>query len=195
MAWYKLVNSLPPLPDDLIETVRQLNDDGDGVQWAMGDLLVSAVEELGPAYASIPELGSLRRARTYILRQLADRTGVDESTLRDRQNVCEFFPPKMRLEYDGFTFHQWRAFKYAGGQWRKYAEQAAQNLPAPVRVIRAWIRDDKNEVVIPAWERMLDKFIDIAYSLERDEAAPGWVRQAAHFVVEASKDWRSNDQR
>ena len=189
------MNSLPPLPDDLIETVRQLNHDGEGVQWAMGDLLVAAVEELGPAYATHAGIGSIRRARTYILRALADRTGTDESTLRDRQSVAEFYPPKMRLEYDCFTWSQWRAFKAAGGRWRMYAEQAAQNLPAPVRVIRAWIRDDKNEVIIPAWERALDRFIDIAYSLERDEAAPGWVRQAAHFVVEESKDWRSNDQR
>jgi len=186
-------NALPPLPDDLIETVRQLNHDGEGVQWAMGDLLVAAVEELGPVYATHPGIGSIRRARTYILRALADRTGTDESTLRDRQSVCSFFPPKMRLEYDGFTYHQWRAFKYAGGQWRKYAEQAAQNLPAPVRVIRAWIDEDENGVRQPAWERMLDKFIDIAYSLERDEAAPAWCRQAAHFVVEAAKEWREGE--
>ena len=181
--------SLPPLPDDLIETVRQLNHDGEGVQWAMGDLLVSAVEELGPVYATHPAIGSTRRARTYILRKIADSTGIDESTLRDRQSVCAFFPPKMRLEYDGFTYHQWRAFKHAGGQWRKYAEQAAANLPAPVRVIRAWIDEDENGVRPPAWERMLDKFIDIAYALERDEAAPAWLRQAAHFVVEANSSW------
>src|SRR3989337_327803 len=88
--------NLPLLPDDLIETVRQLNHDGEGVQWAMGDLLVSAVEELGPLHATHPGIGSLRRARTYILRALADRTGVDESTLRDRQSVCNFFNPAMR---------------------------------------------------------------------------------------------------
>jgi len=55
-------------------------------------------------------------------------------------------------------------------------------------VIRGWIKDDKNEVVIPAWQRMLDKFIDIAWSLERDEAAPGWVRAAARHVVEISNE-------
>ena len=187
------MNSLPPLPDDLIETVRQLNHDGEGVQWAMGDLLVAAVEELGPAYATHPGIGSIRRARTYILRALADRTGVDESTLRDRQSVCAFFTPDVRRGYDCFTYHQWRAFKHAGDKWRQYAERAAQNLPAPVRVIRGWIDDDKNEVVVPGWSRMLDKFIDIAYSLERDEAAPGWVRQAAHFVVEAAKEWRGGE--
>ena len=43
------MNSLPPLPDDLIETVRKLDHDGEGVQGAMGDLLVAAVEEMGPA--------------------------------------------------------------------------------------------------------------------------------------------------
>ena len=188
-------NQLPPLPDDLIETVRQLVNDGEGYQWAMGDLLVSAVEELGPSYATHPSIGSTKRARTYILRSLADRTGTDESTLRDRESVCRFFEPKMRLEYDCFTWSQWRAFKAAGSRWRMYAEQAAQSLPAPVRVIRSWIREDGNEVITPAWERMLDKFIDIAYSLERDEAAPAWLRQAAHFVVEASKEWRKDDQR
>ena len=85
----------------------------------------------------------------------------------------------MRLEYDGFTFHQWRAFKYAGGQWRKYAEQAAQNLPAPVRVIRGWIKDDKNEVVIPAWQRMLNHLTDTAYSLMQDKGTPDWLRKLA----------------
>ena len=34
-----------------------------------------------------------------------------------------------------------------------------------------------------------DRFIDIAYALERDEAAPAWLRQAAHFVVEAAHQW------
>jgi len=182
------VNSLPPLPDDLIDAVSQLNSDEGSIQWAMGDLLAAAVDEMGPVYATHPGIGSLRRARTYILRKIGDLAGVDDSTLRDRETVCRFFTPKMRLEYDGFTYHQWRAFKSAGGQWRKYAEQAAQNLPAPVRVIRGWIKDDKNEVVIPAWQRMLDKFIDIAWSLERDEAAPGWVRAAARHVVEISNE-------
>jgi len=31
------------------------------------------------------------------------------------------------------------------------------------------------------------------WSLECDEAAPGWVRQAAHFVVEAAKEWREGE--
>ena len=85
------MNSLPPLPDDLIETVRQLNHDGEGVQWAMGDLLVSAVEELGPAYATHPGIGSLRRARTYILRKVGDLAGGDDRTLRGRETGCRFF--------------------------------------------------------------------------------------------------------
>ena len=182
------MNSLPPLPDDLIDAVSQLNSDEGSIQWAMGDLLAAAVDEMGPVYATHPGIGSLRRARTYILRKIGDLAGVDDSTLRDRETVCRFFTPKMRLEYDGFTYHQWRAFKSAGGQWRKYAEQAAQNLPAPVRVIRGWIKDDKNEVVIPAWQRMLDKFVDIAYALERDESAPVWLRAAARHVVEISNE-------
>ena len=184
------MNSLLPLPDDLIETVRQLNHDGEGVQWAMGDLLVAAVEEMGPAYASHPSLGSLRRARTYILRQLADRTGVDESTLRDRQSVCAFFTPEVRHEFNFLTYHQFRAVKHAGDKWRQYAERAAQNLPAPVRVIRAWIDEDENGVIIPAWERALDHMADTAYSLSDNREAPDWVRQLAHFVITTIKEWR-----
>src|SRR3990170_8887430 len=78
-----VVNSLPPLPDDLIDAVSQLNSDEGSIQWAMGDLLAAAVDEMGPVYATHPGIGSHRRARTYILRKIGDLAGVDDSTLRE----------------------------------------------------------------------------------------------------------------
>ena len=183
----------PDLPDDLVDRIAQLVHAADVPQRALGDELVVQVDELGPKYATLPEFGSIRRARTFILRRLAQRVGTSESTLRDRESICRFFTAQDGDDWSIFSFSQMRALKSAGARWREYAEWASLPLPAPVAAIRDEIKRNGDQVQErPAWQRMLDKFIDIACSLERDEAAPAWVRQAAHFVVEASRDWRQN---
>ncbi len=178
----KRMNQLPPLPTDYIDTARTIADAPEHYQFMLGDLINNKVQEYG-------SVADLRRARWHVIDQL-ERNGVaDDSTLRDRANMAAFWTPEMREEFDMLSWSQKRAIKAAGSHWRKYAEQAVENLPAPVRVIRAWIRDNGEEQVRPTWERLLERFLDIAYELEQDKEAPGWVRQAAHWIVAECKEW------
>jgi len=61
--------------------------------------------------------------------------------MRDRESLARFFPPEVREEYP-FTYSQWRALRSAGSAWREYANWAADNLPAPVALIRAQIKSN-----------------------------------------------------
>src|SRR3990170_4511985 len=71
-------NTLPPLPDDLIDAVSQLNSDEGSIQWAMGDLLAAAVDEMGPVYATHPGIGSLRRGAAQLFRKKSDPPGLGD---------------------------------------------------------------------------------------------------------------------
>ena len=171
-------NTLPPLPKDFIETARTLADAPEHYQFQLGDLINNKV-------AQYESLTDRRRARWHVIHELNNNAVADESTLRDRSVMAAFWSPDMREEYDMLSYSQKRAIKAAGVLWKEYAEWTLQHLPAPVWLIRKRIKDKGDgEERRPGWERMLDKFIDIAYALERDESAPCWVRQAARHVVE-----------
>ncbi len=126
------------LPDIIIETLRALANRGDTQQWEIGDFLVGVVDEIKkyvPDEGYTPEV--VTRAR--LLRELADRTGLDASTLRDREVMARFFTHADREAYHALTYHQLRACKGGGERWREYADRAMGSLPAPVRVIRSWV--------------------------------------------------------
>jgi len=183
-----MTNALPPLPKDFIEMARTLADAPEHYQFQLGDLINNKV-------AQYESLTDRRRARWHVIQELDNNAVADKSTLRDRSVMAAFWSPDMREEYDMLSYSQKRAIKAAGERWKEYAEWTLAHLPSPVWLIRKRIKDNGDgEERQPGWERLLDRFIDIAYSLERDEAAPGWVRQAAHFVVEAARefamDWR-----
>jgi len=181
----KSKNELPPLPDDIIETVRQYISEDDDHRWRLGDYLTDVVNEITPLYSKM----GVTYPRASLFRQIANLVGCDTSTLRDRQIMSTFYSTPIRQEYSALSWSQLRACKAAGPEhWREYADWALLNLPAPVTLLRARIKHDGH--LPPLWVSLLDRFIDIAWSLERDESAPGWVRQAAHFVVEASKEWK-----
>ncbi len=157
------------LPDQVIETLRQLLDDGDYHQFTVGDFIIDVLDE----FPNIP--------RADVIRQLADRTGSDRSTLRDRHNVARFYPKEVRQEFDMLTWSQLRACKVAGPEWREYAEWAAGHMPAPVAVIRARIKNDGNDK--PAWEYRWDSMQRIAGQLVEDTEAPKRVRKLARLVI------------
>ncbi len=179
---------LPDLPDIVIEVTRQLINDGEGYQWRLGDHIASVVDELGDKYAGFiddtPQAeGAVRRARAHIIRQLADRTGTDRSTLRDRENMARFFPPIVRGDLVPLTYHQLRACKSAGPDWQKHAEWALENLPAPPAIIRLRIKH-KGELPLP-WVARWDRFLQLANDLFVDDAAPDRVRAVARSVIES----------
>jgi hypothetical protein len=175
------------LPDAVIELVRVELDRADVSQWHIGDMLVSIVEELGILY----ERSGVRSARAAIIRELATRTGRDASTLRDRHLMAAFYPPEVRASYDALTYHQLRACKSAGDNWRQYADWALDNLPAPVALIRARIKH--NGDTPPLWLTRFERLIDQAQSLiETPETPIPIVQLTTSFISAAeaaAKDW------
>lgn len=160
------------LPDQVIESLRQLLDDGDYHQFNVGDFIIEVLDE----FPNIP--------RPELIRQMADRTGSDRSTLRDRHNVARFYPLEVRKEFDMLTWSQLRACKSAGTEWRQYAEWAAGHMPAPVAVIRARIKNEGNDK--PAWVYRWDSMKRIAGQLVDDTEAPKRVRKLARLVIRYS---------
>ena len=116
-----------------------------------------------------------------IIKQLADRTGSDRSTLRDRHNMSKFFPVPTRREYDMLTWSQLRACKSAGPEWRQYAEWAAGHMPAPVAVIRARIKNNGHDQ--PAWVHRWESMQGIAKQLMDDKDAPHQIRKISASVM------------
>jgi hypothetical protein len=165
------------LPDAIIEHLRQLADSNERGQWEIGDFLVSVLDELGPAFESM----GVKRARPSIIRQLANRTGLDSSTLRDRESMCRFFPVKARDHYHALTYHQLRSCKSAGDNWRKYADWALVNLPAPVSVIRAKVKANGHEC--PAWVSRWDRMTGLADVVLCDTDSPGWLKLLARLIA------------
>ncbi len=157
------------LPEQVIEALRQLLNDGERYQWATGDFITDVLAEF-------PQLH-----RAELIRQLADRTGSDRSTLRDRHNVARFYPLEVRKQYDMLTWSQLRACKSAGEQWQEYADWAAGHMPAPVAVIRARIKNNGHDQ--PAWVHRWESMQGIAKQLAEDSEAPKQVREVAQQVL------------
>lgn len=168
----------PPLPDEIIETLRQLQGDAERHQWGVGDFLVGVVDELSAVY----EIAGVRRARTWLVRHMANRIGADESTLRDRECVARFFPEEVRGAYP-FSWSQWRAIKSAGDNWKEYADWAADNLPAPVTLIRQKIKANGHEK--PKWIYKWEKAMDFLEDIADDEEAPQNVRSFANGIIKS----------
>lgn len=176
---------LPLLPDEVIEHTRQLLETQDGHQWKLGDHLVDVMVELGELYAELlneeDKTYALKKARAHIIRQIANRTGADRSTLRDRHNMCRFFPPDIRVRYSVLSWSQLRACKAAGAVWEEYAIWACDNLPAPVAIIRARVK--YNGDLPPVWIARWERFQRLGEMLEEDENAPAVVRGSGGEVA------------
>lgn len=180
-------HKLPELPDEIIEQARYLIEQGESHQWLLGDYLAGVVDELSGYYSNL--LGAdqaskqVRHARAHIIRQIADRTGTDRSTLRDREVMARFYPPDLRDEYAPLTYHQLRACKSAGERWREYATWALDNLPAPPAIIR--LRIKHNGDIPPAWIGRWDRIYNIACLILDDkeiESIPKHIRDTCLFV-------------
>ncbi len=157
------------LPDQVIETLRQLLDDGEAYQWATGRFICEVVDEF-------PNLD-----RSEIVKQLADRTGANRSTLRDRHNMAKFYPAEVVLQYDMLSYSQLRACKSAGGEAHKYLEWAANNMPAPVAVIRARIKNNGHDQ--PAWVHRWEGMQRLAQQIADDQEAPAEIRKVCQLVM------------
>lgn len=157
------------LPEQVIEALRQLLEDGDNFRWATGRFICDVIEEF-------PTI-----TRSELIRQMADRTGADRSTLRDRHNMAKFYPPEVQREFDMLTWSQLRACKSAGTEWRTYAEWAAANMPAPVAVIRARIKNNGDDQ--PAWVHRWDSMKGLAAMIADDREAPEKIKKLCRLVT------------
>lgn len=167
----------PKLPDEAIEQLRQLLDRAESSNWLIGDHVNSVVSECQAWF----EKAGFRHARAEIIRQLANATGRDPSTLRDRSAMANFYSPTVRQEFDALSWSQMRACKSAGDNWREYAEWTADNLPAPVLVIRNRIKNNGDN--IPAWVNRWERLLQLAELLSRDPGAPEEVQRVGDWVL------------
>jgi hypothetical protein len=167
----------PPLPDELIEELRQIQGDTEARQWVVGDFLVGVVDELGSQYERI----GVRHARAWLLSHMAARIGCDPSTLRDRECMARFFPAAVREEYP-FMWSQWRALKSAGENWREHAEYWAVNLPAPVAAIRERVKSG-GAVRAEPWEARWERVQELAEQIKNDQAADVRARRLCGWLL------------
>jgi hypothetical protein len=168
------------LPDEVIETARQLLDSCNEYQWGIGDLLVEVVDELTVAASGFQTHGS-GLSRSGIIRELSIRTGTDASTLRDRECMARFYPVPLRQEYSALTYYQLRACKSAGpDHWRAHADWALDNLPAPSALIRARVKH--NGELPPAWVSRWERLCELAELLLSDDQTPADIRRALDLL-------------
>lgn len=156
------------LPEQVIEALRQLLDDGETYQWATGRFICDVLDEFP------------NEKRSDLIIQMADRSGADRSTLRDRHNMAKFYPVAVQKEFDMLTWSQFRACKSAGDDAHEYLEWAANNLPAPVAVIRARIKNNGHDQ--PAWVHRWEAVQRLAAMIVGDTEAPDEIREVARLV-------------
>lgn len=158
------------LPDSFIEKGRQLLINADANQWAIGEHILDGIAEFGNEW----DRRGIKNGRAKLIRQLSNKLGCDESTLRDRHNVVAFWQPKMKAEYQAFSWSQLRAIKHAGDEWEQYATWALEHLPCPPNVIRQQIAHDHNGK--PAWMYWWERALDAINRLWHDSNTPQEIR-------------------
>jgi len=176
------LHNAPPLPDEIIDRLIALDDQSSGLQWEMGDFICEVTDELETAYAQY--LGSPKEAHTWLIGNLAARSGIAKSTIRDRETVCRFFVDRDAVSH--LTFHQARALKAAGDNWRVYLDMVNQYMDdnggrrPSVELIRRWIADNGDD---PLWSRRLAKVVPMLHQISADQDAPQKVRLAASMFL------------
>jgi hypothetical protein len=164
------------VPDEVIEAARQYLGSEDDARWQLGDFLSDVVSELEPAYYGV----GVKHPRAEMFRVISGAIGCDPSTLRDRQSMSEFYPYSVRASYSALTWSQLRACKSAGNLWREYADWSLSNLPAPVAVIRAKIKNGGD--LPPVWCGRWQRIVELSDLLQSDAEAPPAVRLAARLI-------------
>lgn len=165
----------PPIPDDIVQEIASFVDGEDQWRWRLGDRLTELVEEFGRYYGG----------RAGLFRQIARQGRIDDSTLRDRQVMSEFFPPAVREEFEMLTYSHLRACKSAGARWREYATRAVSEM-LTVRQVRALIAGD-GEMNDAIWRVKWEKILRMAEEILQDESAPAYIHQWARSLLEV--DW------
>jgi len=160
-----------------------------------GDFLVGVVDEFLNYFMddSISPSRRAEKARSDIIRQIADQAGAQESTLADSESMARKFPPAVREKWEVLTFHQLRACAAAKQDWERWAAWAVAygdehgGKVAPVRVIRREIKREGGGGYAN-WERWTDKMLDLAEKILDEGGAPTQV-------IEVTRGWYENVQK
>lgn len=174
------------LPDAVFTQLRHMLDMEEGVQWGVGDFILDVWTELSRFVSDEDR----RKEHANMINQMASKTGADKSTLRSRENMSKFYSPQDRVEYDMFTYHQFRALRKAGDNWREIAEWAKDggwnNGMATIDEIRAKIDGEQDSLDLTrkrldALERKIRVILD-------DNATPPNVREALVLIPTILQD-------
>jgi hypothetical protein len=184
------------LPEEVYVQLRNMLNTGERYQWKIGDFVEEVWQELVNHLmgAEIPEEKDFekakRKAHAEFIKDLAENTGADKSTLNDRQNMANFFPVDVREEYDMLTYSQLRACKRAGEDWEEWAQWALVNgyngRPAGVHTIRRAI--NKSEDPTPDWVNRMKKLEELLIKLLEDEELPTVTRESVNMMYSVLQD-------
>ena len=162
------------------------------LRWNDGDFLMAVVDEFLPYFEdeSIAPTRRSQAARRAIIRQIADQSGGQESTLAESERMARLITPEARKKWDVLNFHQMRACASAKDDWERWAAWAVgyahehSGKLAPVRVIRREIKRGGNGGFV-TWAQWLDKMTDLAYRIIEDGSAPD-------AVLAMAREWTEN---
>lgn len=123
------------LPDELLDRAAALSDATNGADWALGDLVVEAIEE---HKRYLP--------KSEIRRQLAARTRYQPSGIRAREAVSRFWDAADREEY---AVLDWSHFRLAMRQRDPHGDlqhciesaDAFGGRPMPYSAYAAWVKE------------------------------------------------------
>jgi len=176
------VKTLPErLPDDVIESFRDLAGNDEDVRWARGDFIATIVDEAMEELRHTPD--EKPRVARWVIRELARETGGERDDLSRCYLMADFYPPDVRSKYiPPLTFHKLRACRSAGEQWQKYADLATDDLSITCEAL--WAMVSRNGDEQPRWLYWLGRAQNYAERLANDETAPLAVREAARDFLE-----------
>lgn len=179
------------IPDEAYNQLQRLLDDEGENKWAIGDFIKAYWEEM-LKYVNADEV---RDAHAKLIRDFADNTGADRTTLRDREKMSLFFSVADRERYSVFSYHQFRALRSAGEEmWEQWAEWALENSfngrPASLRRIRDAMDADRDPRLF--YQKKLARMEADAYKVLADEHAPQEVKDGVQLIITILLDTREH---
>ena len=131
------------LPDAVFTQLRHLLDMEEGLQWDVGDFIRDVWSEIA-RYSE-----DQKKDHADMVKQMANGTGADKSTLRSREKMSTFYSKQARDTWQPpYSYHQMRALMSAGTEWVGVAtwglDGGWNNGVANIEEIRAKITSDRD---------------------------------------------------
>jgi hypothetical protein len=174
------------IPDEAYDQLRTLLEHDGSIQWQVGDFITEFWTEMKRYLVE----SEVNKAHAKMIRDFADHTGADRTTLRDRERMSRFFTQEERAEYPILTFHQFRALRSAGDDWQQWAEWAMENgrqgAPASTSKIRQAIKESKDPT--PDFLKRLERMEKDGQWVLSNEEPPKDVKDGVALVLTILED-------